>query len=110
MQSVRLLVGLMVLLLACRGQQERIIQAGVLLPYSGSLSIGYGISGAVPLAIEFIQMDPSFEFFRSRGYSINFTIVDCPCDAGPGLAAFSDLYAVSNPPIDVYIGRLRSRL
>jgi hypothetical protein len=84
---------------------NRTLQMGVLLPYTGALTTGYGISGAVPLALEYIHTDPSFSLLRDMGYEINFTIADCSCDIGPALEDFSYIYARSNPPMDVYIGK-----
>ena len=87
-----------------QSEAKRILQMGVLLPYTGSLPIGLGISGAVPLAVNFISSDPRFEYFR-KNYDLNYTIVDCPCDTGPGLVAFSNTLLQTDPKIDVFIGK-----
>jgi hypothetical protein len=84
---------------------NRTLQLGVLLPYTGSWPVGYGISGAVPLAVNYIRTDPSFAHLRSKGYDFNYTIVDCPCDEGPGLTTFTRMLLTNQPPIDVYIGK-----
>jgi hypothetical protein len=83
---------------------NRTLQLAVLLPYTGSWPVGYGISGAVPLAVNYIRTDTSFAYLRNKGYDFNYTIVDCPCDEGPGLTTFTRLLLTSQPPIDVYIG------
>ena len=88
-----------------QSEGKRILQMGVLIPYTGSWPVGLGISGAVPLAINFIRTDPRFEYFRQR-YDLNYTIIDCPCDAGPGLVTFSKLMLQTDPNIDIFIGKL----
>jgi hypothetical protein len=83
----------------------RTLQVGVLLPYTGSWPVGLGISGAVPLAIDYVRTDQDFALFRKLGYDLNYTIVNCPCDEGPGLVAFAELINLT-PPMDVYIGNV----
>ena len=86
-------------------ESSRTINMGVLLPYTGLSTPGYSISGAVPLAMEYVNSNPSLNNLKVHGYNLNFTIYNCPCDVGEGLAAFAEVYAkCSEPPIDVYIG------
>ena len=83
---------------------KRILQMGVLLPYTGSWPVGLGISGAVPLAVNFVRTDPKFEYFRQY-YELNYTIFDCPCDAGAGLVTFSKAMLKHDIQFDIFIGK-----
>lgn len=81
----------------------RTLQLAALLPYTGSWPVGYGMSGAVPMAIDFINSDPSFAYIRKLGYRFNYTLVDCPCDEGPGMTSYAKL-AMSDSPPAAFIG------
>ena len=86
-----------------QSEGKRILQLGVLLPYTGSWPVGLGISGAVPMAVNFVRTDPKFEYFR-QNYDLNYTIIDCSCDAGAGLVGFAKLLLQTSPSIDIFIG------
>jgi hypothetical protein len=113
MVYVRVIVSVVIILTAVNiaiissdhSTSNRTLQLAVLLPYTGSWPVGYGISGAVPLAVNYIRTDTSFAYLRRKGYDFNYTIVDCPCDEGPGLTTFARLLLTNQPPIDVYIGK-----
>lgn len=107
MYRVRDVVVTLILMTLAVQAANRTIQMGILLPFTGSLTIGQGISGAVPKAINKFNTDPSFAYLRNLNYSVNYTVVDCGCDEGVGLTAFANLYAAkNNPPIDIYIGKV----
>src|SRR5690349_1016375 len=84
---------------------NRTLHLGVCYPtLHGAITKGYSIFGAVLLAVGFVRNDSSFAYFRSKGYDLDCTITDCPCDVGAGLDSFAKLYVVSDPPSDVFIG------
>lgn len=101
---MKMVMLLLVSMPCCPVECNRTVQMAVLLPYKGLWTAGFGISGAVPLAVNYVRTDPSFAYMRSQGYDLNYTILNCPCDQGPGLAVFAKAYASVNPVYDVFIG------
>ena len=78
------------------GLKKTTLKVGYLVPMTGSWDIGTAMASAVPVALEEIEQRGLFARF-----SVEMFWKDSGCNAGTGLAAFSDLL---NEGIDVLVG------
>ena len=87
--------------------ETRTFQLGVLMPTSGEWPIGETVAGAVTVAIDKINTDPSLTSLRSGGHEVSFIWQDTMCDQGYGLGVSVDMFIMtsqSNTPLDGIIG------
>ena len=85
----------------------RTFRAGVLLPVTGSWPVGRTSAGAVTLALDHVNSDPTLTALRSGGHRIEFVWRDTQCDIGTGLTAMMEMKSNTSHPVDVFIGEQR---
>ncbi len=77
------------------------------------MPIGRTSAGAIPLAVDKINNDPSLTALRTMGYNFTYTWRDTHCEVGMGLSQLIDLWTGKDNlynPVDVFIGKYISNI
>ena len=98
----KLMIVLMCFMVGVAQIQCKTYTLGVLIPYTGTWSIGYTSAGAATAALNKINLDQDLTILRQLGADFKFVWEDTDCLEEVGLVKLVDLWIKHQ--VDVFIG------
>ena len=90
-----LLLLLFVTALLLQQTNAKTLKLAVLMPFTGQRALGRLTAGAVTMAVDVLNTDPSLSMIREQGHNFTFTWRDTESELDKGLHEFVDLWTES---------------